>query len=173
MLVPIDNSILYVRSLYVRGDNSGTPELRRVIASYQTTGGDNKIEVAETLQGALQKLFPGATLPSTLEAGSTDSGSTGTGSGSGGTGSTQQPPVSGTVSEQEDALIVRIITDLDQADALARKGDSVGSAQKVKSAQDASNALKVLRSKPASSPSGSGSTTTTTTQPPTTTGTPA
>jgi uncharacterized membrane protein (UPF0182 family) len=62
LLLPINNSLLYVRPLYVTADNtSRTPEVKGVIVSH---GQD--VAMRPTLREALQDLFPDAD-PSTFE----------------------------------------------------------------------------------------------------------
>ncbi|HEV8115492.1 MAG TPA: UPF0182 family protein [Acidimicrobiales bacterium] len=60
LLVPVDRSIIYVRPLYLQGDQNPVPKLVRVIVVY-----GNKSVMRNTLAEALAELFPGA--PSTLE----------------------------------------------------------------------------------------------------------
>jgi uncharacterized protein len=56
LLIPIDNSILYVRPFYVEADNTtAVPELREVIAVF-----GQQVVMASTLKEALEELFPGA-----------------------------------------------------------------------------------------------------------------
>jgi uncharacterized membrane protein (UPF0182 family) len=52
LVVPIENSILYVSPLYLRAETGQLPELKRVIAAY----GD-RVVMEETLSGALAALF--------------------------------------------------------------------------------------------------------------------
>src|SRR5712671_5285026 len=52
LVVPIENSILYVTPLYLRAETGQLPELKRVIAAY----GDHVV-MEETLAGALAALF--------------------------------------------------------------------------------------------------------------------
>ena len=63
LVVPIDNSILYVSPLYLRAELGQLPELKRVIAAY---GG--RVVMKDTLPAALAALFgetlPAAALPS-------------------------------------------------------------------------------------------------------------
>ena len=59
LVVPIENSILYVTPLYLRAETGQLPELKRVIAAY----GD-KVVMEETLPAALAALF-GETAPVT------------------------------------------------------------------------------------------------------------
>jgi hypothetical protein len=57
LVVPIDNSILYVSPLYLRAETGQLPELKRVIAAY----GD-QVVMEDTLPAALAALF-GAAAP--------------------------------------------------------------------------------------------------------------
>ena len=52
LVIPIENSILYVSPLYLRAETGQLPELKRVIAAY----GD-RVVMDETLAGALAALF--------------------------------------------------------------------------------------------------------------------
>jgi hypothetical protein len=54
LVLPIDNSLLYVEPLYLRAENGQIPELKRVILS-----SGNKIVMRETLDKALLALFEG------------------------------------------------------------------------------------------------------------------
>jgi uncharacterized membrane protein (UPF0182 family) len=54
LVIPIENSILYVSPLYLRSETGQLPELKRVIAAY----GD-RVVMDETLAGALAALFKG------------------------------------------------------------------------------------------------------------------
>ena len=58
LVIPIENSILYVSPLYLRAEQGQLPELKRVIAAY----GDHVV-MEETLAGALSALFGGAPPP--------------------------------------------------------------------------------------------------------------
>jgi uncharacterized membrane protein (UPF0182 family) len=64
LVIPIENSILYVSPLYLRAETGQLPELKRVIAAY----GD-QVVMEETLSGALAALFrETAPLPQPIEA---------------------------------------------------------------------------------------------------------
>ena len=54
MVIPIEESLIYVRPLYLRGAGGRIPELTRVVAVY----GD-QIVMEQTLEGALTRLFGG------------------------------------------------------------------------------------------------------------------
>ena len=54
LVIPIEESLLYIRPLYLRAAGGRIPELKRVIVAYQ-----NQIVMEETLDEALARLFPG------------------------------------------------------------------------------------------------------------------
>ena len=54
MVIPVQDSLLYVEPLYIRAENGQLPELQRVIASY----GD-QVVMGETLPATLASLFSG------------------------------------------------------------------------------------------------------------------
>ncbi len=60
LLIPVEQSILYVQPLYVESDQTPLPQLKRVIAVYS-----DKVVMRETLAGALTAIFGEA--PPTLE----------------------------------------------------------------------------------------------------------
>ena len=53
LVIPIEESLIYIRPLYLRAATGKIPELKRVIVAHQ-----NQIVMAETLDEALQQLFP-------------------------------------------------------------------------------------------------------------------
>jgi hypothetical protein len=52
LAIPIEESLLYIRPLYLRAAGGKIPELKRVIVAYQ-----NQIVMAEHLDAALEKIF--------------------------------------------------------------------------------------------------------------------
>jgi hypothetical protein len=54
LVIPIEESLVYIRPLYLRAQGGRIPELKRVVVAYQ-----NQIVMEETLDGALARLFPG------------------------------------------------------------------------------------------------------------------
>ena len=62
MVIPIEESLIYVRPLYLRAQAGRIPELTRVIVAYQ-----NRIVMERTLDAAITQLF-GATRPGTRRA---------------------------------------------------------------------------------------------------------
>src|SRR5258707_10333189 len=55
MVIPIEESLIYVRPLYLRGAGGRIPELTRVVVVYQ-----DQIVMEQTFEQALAKLFGGA-----------------------------------------------------------------------------------------------------------------
>ena len=53
LVIPIEESLLYIRPLYLRAAGGRIPELKRVIVAYQ-----NQIVMEATLDEALGRLFP-------------------------------------------------------------------------------------------------------------------
>jgi uncharacterized membrane protein (UPF0182 family) len=53
LVIPIEESLLYIRPLYLRAAGGRIPELKRVIVAHQ-----NQIVMEETLAAALDRLFP-------------------------------------------------------------------------------------------------------------------
>jgi hypothetical protein len=69
LVIPIEESLIYIRPLYLRASGGRIPELKRVIVAHQ-----NQIAMEETLEAALARLFPpgrkepAATTPATSAA---------------------------------------------------------------------------------------------------------
>ncbi len=57
-VIPIEESLLYIRPLCLRAANGRIPELKRVVVAYQ-----NHIVMEETLDEALERLFPAGRVP--------------------------------------------------------------------------------------------------------------
>jgi uncharacterized membrane protein (UPF0182 family) len=132
MLVPVNNSIVYVRPLYVSSDNNTQiPELKKVIAVF---GGE--VVMRDTLRDALRVLFPGAN-PQTFESGSIIQENTPVPDGSLGPlpGSTTTTTVPSTGNETKDQLIDSAAKALVDADVALRNGDLATYQAKVREAQ--------------------------------------
>lgn len=52
LVIPIENSLIYVEPLYLRADKGKIPELKRVVVAYE-----NRIAMEETLDAALSRIF--------------------------------------------------------------------------------------------------------------------
>jgi len=64
LLLPIDNAILWVRSLYVAAEGTSVPTLENVIVS---VGEGEQLAIDDTLPKALAKLFPGENFEGILD----------------------------------------------------------------------------------------------------------
>jgi hypothetical protein len=53
LVIPVEESLIYIRPLYLRSAGGKIPELKRVIVAYQ-----NQIVMEETLDAALARIFP-------------------------------------------------------------------------------------------------------------------
>jgi uncharacterized membrane protein (UPF0182 family) len=76
LVIPIQESLIYVRPLYLRSAGGRIPELKRVIVAHQ-----NQIVMEETLDQALNRLFPSGgeseePTPDSIEAPSAETGAT-------------------------------------------------------------------------------------------------
>jgi uncharacterized membrane protein (UPF0182 family) len=54
LVIPIEESLIYIRPLYLRAQGGRIPELKRVIVAYQ-----NQIVMEETLEAAIARIFSG------------------------------------------------------------------------------------------------------------------
>ncbi|HXS25909.1 MAG TPA: hypothetical protein VN719_16860, partial [Gemmatimonadales bacterium] len=58
LVIPIEESLLYVQPLYLQAEGGRIPELKRVVVAYE-----NRVVMGETLDAALAELFGGAPEP--------------------------------------------------------------------------------------------------------------
>ncbi len=58
LVIPIEESVMYVQPLYLRAEGGRIPELKRVIVAYQ-----NRVVMRETLDASLAELFGGPAAP--------------------------------------------------------------------------------------------------------------
>ena len=66
LVIPIEESLIYIRPLYLRAAGGQIPELKRVIVAYQ-----NNIVMEETLTAALERILPRGGAASTAAPGDT------------------------------------------------------------------------------------------------------
>jgi uncharacterized membrane protein (UPF0182 family) len=52
LVIPVEESLIYVQPLYLRAQSGKIPELKRVIVAYE-----NRIAMEETLEAALSRIF--------------------------------------------------------------------------------------------------------------------
>jgi uncharacterized membrane protein (UPF0182 family) len=58
LVIPIEESLIYVQPLYLRAQGGRIPELKRVVVAHES-----EVAMEETLEGGLQRLFGGRTSP--------------------------------------------------------------------------------------------------------------
>jgi uncharacterized membrane protein (UPF0182 family) len=58
LVIPIEESLVYVQPLYLQAEGGRIPELKRVVVAYE-----NQVVMGETLDAALTELFGGTTAP--------------------------------------------------------------------------------------------------------------
>ncbi len=63
LVIPIEESLIYVQPLYLRAEGGRIPELKRVVVAYQ-----NRVVMEETLEAGLAQLFGGSVGPPVLVA---------------------------------------------------------------------------------------------------------
>ena len=63
LVIPIEESLIYVQPIYLRAEGGGIPELKRVVVAYQ-----NQVVMEETLEAGLARLFGGAREPAAVAA---------------------------------------------------------------------------------------------------------
>jgi len=66
LVIPIEESLIYVQPLYLRAEGGRIPELKRVVVAHQ-----NQVAMEETLEAGLARLFGGALKPAGVAAAST------------------------------------------------------------------------------------------------------
>jgi uncharacterized protein len=78
LVIPIEESVVYVQPLYLQAEGGRIPELKRVVVAYQ-----NRVVMQETLEGALGELFGGSTGPRRQPAAAVAAGAAAAGAGAG------------------------------------------------------------------------------------------
>jgi uncharacterized membrane protein (UPF0182 family) len=63
LVIPIEESLIYVQPLYLRAEGGRIPELKRVVVAHQ-----NRVVMEETLEGGLARLFGGVVEPAATTA---------------------------------------------------------------------------------------------------------
>jgi hypothetical protein len=63
LVIPIEESLIYVQPIYLRAEGGGIPELKRVVVAYQ-----NQVVMEESLDAGLARLFGGARGPAAVTA---------------------------------------------------------------------------------------------------------
>ena len=147
LVVPIEDSLLYVQPLYLESTQTQIPQLQRVIVFYRApataANGDNAsqyVAMEPTLAGALTAAFGQAVLPGNASGGTSGTGgTTGGDHGDGGVGA------GGTLNAAARALIARANTQFQAAQKALQAGDFAGYGRQVKALQATLRALQSLR----------------------------
>lgn len=151
LVIPIKESLIYVRPLYLRSSQGKIPELKKVIVAYQS-----QIVMADTLRQALADIF-GASILRALEpdqlAASTTSVVAATEPASG--ASTATPPDADTTTGSTttaggaDATMAALVAEAakhnEAADAALKAGDVVRYAEEIRSLQDVVRRMQAAR----------------------------
>lgn len=151
VMVPIEQSLLYVRPLYVEATGAEIPEIRYVVASFQ-----GQVAMEVTLSEALGELFD-VPPPATQEEEPVDDGT----APPGGPGQPTEP-------DQPDQTVAELLgrasTAFDEADAALREGDLATFQEKVEEGRG--YVQEARRREGGDGSTAPASTTTTTTEPP-------
>jgi uncharacterized protein len=146
LVVPIEDSLLYVQPLYLESTQTKIPQLQRVIVFYRgpatTANGNNAnqyVAMEPTLAGALTAAFGQAVLPGN-GSGGTGGGGTG-GTGAGGTGGATGGPLSA----QARALIAKAGTEFDAAQTALKAGDFAEYGRQITALQQTLSDLQGLK----------------------------
>lgn len=155
LVIPIDQSLLYVRPWYVKSKSNSLPELQQVIVAYEDQNENLQVAVESTFHGALVDLF-GNDVPQTAErnpapdvdlnlANPSGNGSTSTTTTTTPSGSTTTTLPAPTGSEAQ--LIQQLNAAFAEADAALRAGDFSGYATAIERARRIATQLQVISSR--------------------------
>jgi len=146
LVVPIEDSLLYVQPLYLESTQTQIPQLQRVIVFYRgpatAANGNNAsqyVAMEPTLAGALTAAFGQAVLQGNTSGG-TNAGTTG-----GTTGGTAGGTSTGTLNAAARALIARANTQFQAAQKALQAGDFAGYGRQIKALQATLAELQALK----------------------------
>ena len=112
LVIPIEESLIYVQPLYLRAEGGRIPELKRVIVAHES-----RVAMEESLEAGLRRLF-GERVPPGAAGRASDSTRTGAAAAAQTTRSTQTAPAG-----QTDELLRRAMEHYDRARAAQRADD--------------------------------------------------
>ncbi len=153
LVVPIEDSLLYVQPLYLQSNQTQLPQLKRVIVFYRApafdggggTAAQQVVAMEPTLSEALVAAFGSSFDSGSASGGGADgdgtSGGTGDGTTGGGTGG--QP--GGDLSAEARALIARANSEFNAAQDALRAGDFAEYGRRVKALEQALSDLQRLQ----------------------------
>ncbi len=146
LVVPIEDSLLYVQPLYLQSTQTQLPQLKRVIVFYRApapAGGQGNAEqvvaMKPTLAEALTAAFGQSFLPGN------ESGGTGAGDGTGGTTGGGTGGATGTLSAQARALIARANNEFNAAQDALKAGDFAEYGRRITALEQALTDLQRLQ----------------------------
>jgi uncharacterized membrane protein (UPF0182 family) len=131
LLVPIQQSLLYIQPLYVQSEATPLPQLKRVIVVFA-----DKVVMRESLQASLTDIFGSA--PSTLEQ-TPSTGAPAPAPATGGGAPTTTPPGAVAVNPTARALLNQAATHFGAADTALKAGDLATYQKETNSARDLVN----------------------------------
>ena len=150
LVVPIEDSLLYVQPLYLQSDQTQLPQLKRVIVFYRApaltavgaaTGSAKQVVAMEpTLGEALVAAFG-----ESFSSGSASGGGQVNGGGTTGGGTTGGTGTGGGLSTQARALITRANDEFSAAQEALKAGDFAGYGDHIKALQQALTELQRLQ----------------------------
>ena len=162
VLIPIEQSLLYVRPVYAVAQSTEVPQLRKVIVAFQSAEDADEVAIGDTLQEALEEIFGQS--PGTREE------------------RPAQPPDEQPDEQPEEEpdgqpqpedpteaeLVDQLLTALDEAEGLRQDGDFAGYAAKLEEVEEIASQLEEVRGTEGGTDGGADGPTTTTTPPSTT-----
>lgn len=172
LLVPIEQSILYVRSMYITTDSTRVPRITRVVVSFQDGPDSNRVAVGATLDEALTELFGQS--PGTLEEPVDPDDDVDPGEDPDATPEEpeEDPDEPGSFDGTDDELLERIEEEFDLADAALAENDLGAYQEHVNEAHRLVEELAARRAGGEGSEGGGDPPSTTTSDPPSTTSAP-
>ena len=134
LVMPIEDSLLYVQPFYIQSTATPVPQLKRVIVFYRAStqagitqlGGQQQVAISPTLAGSLAQVFGNA--PAAASSG-TAAGATTTGK----------------LSAKAKALIAKASQQFDAAQAALQAGDFAGYGRRIKALKSTLAELQALR----------------------------
>jgi hypothetical protein len=137
LVIPMEESLLYVRPLYLQSSEARMPELKQVVVAYQ-----NRIEMAETLTGALARIF-GRSITASLAADRLSNNATSVVE-----TPADQTDVLPTAAVTSDASASALVTEMtahwEAADKALRAGDFAGYGAEMKKARETLDRLQKI-----------------------------
>jgi uncharacterized membrane protein (UPF0182 family) len=144
LVIPIRESLLYVRPLYLQSPEAKIPELKQVIVAYQ-----NRIEMAETLTRALARIFGtgimSALAPDRLASSATSVIETPADAVDPEASAATASSLTGPLNPNAAAIVAEVRQHWDAADKALTKGDFATYGEEMKKARDAFDRLEKIK----------------------------